>query len=81
MFEGTLNKVFPKEQKDVGGRAPYNYLLMFKILSLHRLFNISDNQPDQQPMQVRIFEPWNTHRRITMPKPKKTVDFEGNTKQ
>ena len=40
MFEGTLSKVFAKEQKGVGGRSPYSYLLMFKILIFQRLFNI-----------------------------------------
>ncbi|MGI6688927.1 MAG: IS5 family transposase [Christensenellales bacterium] len=48
MFEGTLNKVFAKEQKGVGGRPPYSYLLMFKILILQRLFNISDDQTEYQ---------------------------------
>jgi IS5 family transposase len=48
MFEGTLNKVFSKEQKGVGGRPPYSYLLMFKILILQRLFNISDDQTEYQ---------------------------------
>ena len=36
MFEDTLNKVFVKEQKGVGGRPPYSYLRMFKILILDR---------------------------------------------
>ncbi|MGI6635187.1 MAG: transposase [Christensenellales bacterium] len=48
MFEGTLNKVFAKEQKGAGGRPPYSYLLMFKVLILQRLFNISDDQAEYQ---------------------------------
>ena len=48
LFEGTLNKVFAKEQKGVGGRPPYSYLLMFKVLILQRLFNISDDQAEYQ---------------------------------
>ncbi len=48
MFEGALNKVFAKEQKGVGGRPPYSYLLMFKVLILQRLFNISDDQAEYQ---------------------------------
>ena len=48
MFEGALNKVFAKEQKGVGGWPPYSYLLMFKILILQRLFNISDDQAEYQ---------------------------------
>jgi len=48
MFEGALNKVFAKEHKGVGGRPPYSYLLMFKVLILQRLFNISDDQAEYQ---------------------------------
>ena len=48
MFEDMLNKVLAKEQKGVGGRPPYSYLLMFKILILQRLFNISDDQTEYQ---------------------------------
>ena len=48
MFEGALNKVFAKEQKGVGGRPPYSYLLIFKVLILQRLFNISDDQAEYQ---------------------------------
>jgi len=40
IFESTLNRVFAKEHKGMGGRPPYNYLLLFKILILQRLFNI-----------------------------------------
>ena len=43
IFESTLKRVFMKEQKGVGGRPPYSYMLMFKILILQRLFNISDD--------------------------------------
>ena len=48
IFESTLKRVFVKEQKGVGGRPPYSYLLMFKILILQRLFNISDDQAEFQ---------------------------------
>lgn len=48
IFEGILNRVFTKEAKGTGGRPPYNYLLMFKILILQRLFNISDDQAEYQ---------------------------------
>ncbi len=43
MFESILTRVFAKEHKGTGGRPPYNYLLLFKILILQRLFNISDD--------------------------------------
>ena len=48
LFEGTLSKVFAKENKGAGGRPPYNYLLLFKTLILQRLFNISDDQAEFQ---------------------------------
>lgn len=48
MFEGILNRVFAKEHKGAGGRPPYSYLLLFKILILQRLFNISDDQAEYQ---------------------------------
>ena len=48
LFEGTLNRVFAKENKGAGGRPPYNYLLLFKTLILQRLFNISDDQAEFQ---------------------------------
>jgi len=46
IFESTLNRVFVKEQKGAGGRPPYSYVLMFKIMILQRLFNISDDQAE-----------------------------------
>lgn len=48
MFEGLLNSVFTKAHKGAGGRPPYSYLLLFKILILQRLFNISDDQAEYQ---------------------------------
>jgi IS5 family transposase len=48
MFEGILNRVFTKEHKGAGGRPPYSYLLLFKILILQRLFNISDDESEFQ---------------------------------
>ena len=48
IFESILNRVFMKEHKSAGGRPPYSYLLLFKILILQRLFNISDDQAEFQ---------------------------------
>jgi transposase, IS5 family len=48
IFQPTLNKVFKKERKGVQGRPPYPYLMMFKILVLQRLYNISDDQTEYQ---------------------------------
>ena len=44
LFEGILNSVFAKQNKGVGGRPPYSYLLLFKVLVLQRLFNRSLNE-------------------------------------
>lgn len=48
IFEPTLKGVFAREAKGAGGKPPYNYVLMFKILILQRLFNISDDQTEFQ---------------------------------
>lgn len=37
-----------KERKGPGGRPPYDFVLMFKILVLARLFNLSDDQTEYQ---------------------------------
>jgi transposase, IS5 family len=42
IFQPILNKVLKKERKGVQGRPPYPYLMMFKILVLQRLYNISE---------------------------------------
>ena len=65
MFEGILNSVFIKESKGAGGRPPYSYLLLFKILILQRLFNISDDQAEYQINDCASFM-------IAMPKTRET---------
>jgi len=47
-FSPLLNKVFEKDSKGKGGRPPYDYVLMFKILILQRYYNISDEQVEYQ---------------------------------
>lgn len=47
-FRPQLNKVFKKESKGPGGRPPYDYVVMFKILILQRLYGISDAQTEFQ---------------------------------
>lgn len=44
IFQPLLNRIFAKEPKGKGGRPHYDYLLMFKILILQRLYNVSDEQ-------------------------------------
>ena len=48
VFRPTLNKVFKKEAKGAGGRPPFDYVLMFKILVLQRIYNLSDDQAEYQ---------------------------------
>jgi transposase len=48
IFRPKLTRVFVKEAKGPGGRPPYDYVMMFKILILLRLYNISDAQTEYQ---------------------------------
>jgi len=42
-FRGILSKAFIKEAKGHGGRPPFDYVMMFKILILQKLNNIADD--------------------------------------
>ena len=42
-FQGMLTKAFKKEPKGPGGRPPFDYVMMFKILILQKLYNIADD--------------------------------------
>lgn len=46
-FQEVLNEAFKKD-RGVGGRPPYDYTLMFKILILQRYYNLSDDQCEYQ---------------------------------
>lgn len=48
IFRPILNSVFRKDHKGSGGRPPYDYLLLFKVSILQRLFNLSDDQTEYQ---------------------------------
>lgn len=48
MFRPILKEVFEKEAKGPGGRPAYDVILMFKILILQRLYNLSDDQTEYQ---------------------------------
>ena len=47
-FRPTLTAALHKEPKGVGGRPPYDNVLMFKILVLQRIYNLSDDQTEYQ---------------------------------
>lgn len=49
VFRETLEKIYaPLRPKSNAGAKPYDYVLMFKILILQRLYNLSDEQMEFQ---------------------------------
>ena len=47
-FRPVLSKLLKKTRKSAAGRPPYDYILMFKILILQSLYNLSDHQMEYQ---------------------------------
>ena len=47
-FRPVLANTLKKESKGAGGRPPYDCILMFKILILQRIYNLSDDQTEYQ---------------------------------
>ena len=47
-FRRILDAAFEKENKGIGGRPSFDRVLMFKILVLQRLYNLSDEQTEFQ---------------------------------
>ena len=54
-FRKQLQKVFTTQPKGPGCRPPYDYVMMFKILVLQRLYNLSDSQMQYQIMDRLSF--------------------------
>ena len=48
VFRHILETNLSKLSKGNGGRRPYDYVLMFKILILQRYYNLSDDQIEYQ---------------------------------
>lgn len=48
MFRSIIESKIIKPSKGAGGRRPYDYILMFKILILQRYFSLSDDQVEFQ---------------------------------
>lgn len=48
LFRETLDAGLTSNPKGHGGRPPYDYVLMFKILVLQRFYNLSDEQAEFQ---------------------------------
>ena len=51
LFKPLLDAVFARENRGVGGRPPYDYVMMFKVLILQRYYNLSDAQTQFQMQQ------------------------------
>lgn len=47
-FRDTLNKIRDKDRKSNAGRRPFDVVVMFKILVLQHLYNVSDDQIEYQ---------------------------------
>jgi IS5 family transposase len=48
MFRAVLLEKLHVEPKGAGGRRPYDYVLLFKIIILQRYYNLSDDQAEYQ---------------------------------
>lgn len=48
LFRSALIDNLHVEPKNKGGRRPYDYVLMFKVMILQRYYNISDDQVEYQ---------------------------------
>lgn len=48
IFRSLLEEELTRPTKGKGGRPPYDYVLMFKILILQRYYNLSDDQTEYQ---------------------------------
>jgi IS5 family transposase len=56
LFRPDLEPVRQKERKSSAGRKPYDLLLMFKILVLQSLYNLSDDNTEQQILDRLSFQ-------------------------
>jgi len=45
-LRGILTRALKKEAKGLGGRPPFDYVMMFKILVLQKLYNIADDKTE-----------------------------------
>lgn len=55
LFRPELEAAFVKETKSNAGRPPYDYVLMFKILILQHIYNLSDEQTQFQILDRHSF--------------------------
>ena len=52
----ALDEALKKEHKGLGGRPPFDYVLMFKILILQKLYNMSDDKTEYIIMDRLSFQ-------------------------
>jgi len=55
MFRPIITPVFEKEERGIGGRPSFDYIMMFKILVLQRYYNLSDDQIEFQILDRTTF--------------------------
>ncbi len=55
MFRGTLETGLYKERMTNAGARPYDPVLMFKVLVLQRMYNLSDEQTEYQTIDRMSF--------------------------
>jgi IS5 family transposase len=55
-FKPLIDKAFRKERRSNAGRPPYEYILMFKILVLQSMYNLSDEQTQFQILDRHTFK-------------------------
>ncbi len=55
-FKPVLNKVFRKARKSNAGRPPFDYVMMFKVLVLQTMYNLSDAQVQFQIIDRHTFK-------------------------
>lgn len=56
LFKPVLNKTFRKERKSNAGRPPFDYVMMFKIMVLQTMYNLSDAQVQFQILDRHTFK-------------------------
>ena len=55
LFRPEIASLFMKTPKCKGGRRPYDYILLFKMLILQRYYNLSDDQIEYQVLDRLSF--------------------------
>ena len=56
IFRPQLEAVFNKDRRSAAGRKGYDVVLMFKILTFQRLYNLSDEQAEFQINDRQSFQ-------------------------